>query len=142
MSGIANFDPDRFVAPEPAKVVPIRTAPPEWEHGLELLADRALPRGAEAQRWAQIVADARRLATHYACWVIPAGWSIENLFGFDLDGPGGALSLAVAMRGRQLIHIDAQEAWLKAPGRMEFHRPMMPAGSPLLWTFNDRTSGK
>lgn len=143
MTAIADFDPDRFISsPEPAKVAPLRDMPAEWAHGLTLLADRGLPRGASEKRWKQIVNDAASLGSRYLLPVVAAGWSIENLFGFDPDEINGELSLAVFMQGRLLLHIDDKEAWLKSPGRMAFFRPRMPAGSALLWNFNDRLLGK
>src|SRR5438128_10375216 len=101
MSGVFDFDPDRFIERQaaPAAVVPLRQMPDEWQHGLALLGDRLVPEGANPDRWAQVVADARRIATVYLDEVLKAAWSIENLFGFDPDEPSGFMGLAVAMRG-------------------------------------------
>ena len=144
MSGAFEFDPDRFIerAERPADVVPLREIPDEWEHGLVLLHDRTLPRGATPERWAQIIADALQLATHYAEIVVPAGWSIENLFGFEPDQADGLFGLAVAMRGGVLAKIDSTDAVIRIGSTYTIHRPLMPAGSALLWTFDDRKSGK
>lgn len=144
MTGITNFDPDRFVSSEPetAKVVPLHKMPAAWEHGLSILADRGVPQGAAPDRWAQIVEDAGQIASRYLLPVVAAGWSMENLFGFDPDEPSGELSLAVVMRGRLLVHIDKDEAWLKSPGGAEFHRPRMRAGAPFLWNFSHGKAGK
>ncbi len=138
MSGIAGFDPDRFVrkAEATAEVVQLRPIRKEWEHGLSLLRDLPVPPGALEPRWRQIIGDATKLATIHQDDVIAAGWSIEDLFGFDLEQANGHLSLAVIMRGRKLLRIDASEAVVKSDSGLVFHHPHMPVGSTLLWNFD------
>lgn len=117
MSGVFEFDPDRFIdrPAEPAKVVPLRRIPDAWEHGLTLLHDRIPPPWATPERWAQVVSDALRLATTYQQEVLEAEWSIENLFGFDPARVDGFYGLAVALRGGNLVRIDATEAMIRLP---------------------------
>jgi hypothetical protein len=137
MTGALDFDPDRFVDQAPPAVLPLREMPPEWQHGLQLLADRNLPRGASADRWAQVIADAHQVATRYKDWALDAGWNIANLFGYDPDQPHGFVGLAVRMRGRRLIDIKPDEAIIRGANQVVFHRPLMPADAPLLWNFRD-----
>lgn len=139
MTGALSFDPDRFVQPAPASMPGGKfMVPKAWAHGLTLLADRMLPPGAADHRWKEVLSDARKIATIWQGMVKPAGWSIENLFGFDPRQIDGYFGLAVAIRGGALISIDAHEAIIRRPDWVSFHRPKLPAGSALLWTFDDR----
>lgn len=138
MNRVSSFDPDRFVAPAPATVQPLFDIPNAWSHGLILLADRVTPRGLAAERWRRIVSDAKKIATIWQHRVLPGGWSIENLFGFDPRLSDGAVGLAVALDGGELLSVEPHEAVIIYPGWTAIHRPRVPAGSALLWNFNER----
>lgn len=124
-----------------ADVEPGCRIPVDWERGLIQLAERGVPRGAGRDRWRQIVEDATALVRRYGQAVLAAGWSIENIFGFDPDPISGGYGLAVAMRGRLLVDITPRVAILKGDSRYEQHQPLMLDGAALLWNFDDRGQG-
>lgn len=137
MSGF-NFDPTAFIkAPQLAEQRPALAMPEDWADALDRIRARAVPRIATKVRWEQIVADAERIVTLYRDQVIAAGWSAENLFGFDPDEPNGFMGLAVVMRGAELVRITLEDAALKVGNVYKIHRPRMPDGCPMLWNFDD-----
>jgi len=138
VTGAFDFDPQRYVrAEEPAVVEPLYVLPSEWAEGLRRLATRRVPRDVATERWTQIVADATRLATCYGAEATAAGWNVANLFGYDPAQENGWIGLVVRLRGRPLVGIRTQHATIKLPGGYIWHRPEMPAGSPLIWDYRE-----
>jgi hypothetical protein len=104
-------------------------------HGLELLRDRNRPRKADPMRWAQILADCDKNIRRHRC-ATEAGWSAVDLFGFDPTDP--TPSLAVALRGRELVLIKPEYAAMKGPNGFAWHYRELRGDVPLLWNFNER----
>lgn len=140
MSGALAFDPLALIPAEPT-LSPTEVKPPaaprEWLHGLELLGDRRAPRLADAVRWNQIIRDCWAIVDQ-SVLIVAAGWSIENLFGFDPDGMSYDYGLAVALRGRRLSAINPDYATIPTAGGTLWHYPRLSVDAPMLWNFDER----
>jgi len=139
VTGAFDFNPDRFLqADQPAaEVHKLHEMPKAWEHGLSLLAERNTPRGASVDRWQQVLADARRIATIHCEEALASGWNTANLFGYDPKQLHGWVGLAVRLRGRPLIKFRPEHAVIRIDGGYIWHRPEMANDAPLLWSFRD-----
>lgn len=136
MNRALTFDPGALVSTPRRAAEPLFPTPMEWRRGLAKLAERPTPRHLAEERWAQIVADATKIATVWCAEVVEAGWTIENLFGLDREGYEDCLALR--LRGRTMVRIDAQCASLKTANGYRLHYPKIAQGSPLLWSFDAR----
>lgn len=144
MNALGAFNPDLFIPAAPTappmpphRPADVRAVPKLWAHGLDLLAERPFPAGAERGRWEQIVADTHRLTTTWLDMAVGSGWSIENLFGFSHDEPRGEYGLAIAIRGGKLIRIDADMAAIQTADGWRWHHPRILPGTSLLWNFKN-----
>lgn len=136
MSGF-NFDPDAYIRRAEPTARPSAALPDDWVSGLDQLLARACPRSAKTARWEQVVADALRLSDRHADAILEAGWSTENIFGFDPKQSQGFIGLAVALRGAVLVRITSTEATMRTGNVYRIHRPLMPSGCSMLWNFDD-----
>ena len=137
MNRITAFDPDKYLpSAAPAGTEPLFRTPKAWAHGLAMLAEREVPRNADPVRWAQVIADATKIATIWSELATWSGWSLTNLFGFDLES--NRVGLAVALEGRALVDMNETFATIKKPDGLIWHHADMAPDSPLLWTFDEQ----
>jgi hypothetical protein len=122
MNSLQAFNPDAFVARATGKpleivgTIPgIRASdyaglPEEWARGLHLLNTIDAPRGAERDRWHQIVLDAHRFAWGWQAEAIQQGWTIGSLFGFDPRQPtDDNVGLVLTLRGDRVVSMSIDD---------------------------------
>ena len=130
-----SFDPDALISQAtPTTVEHLFDIPADWRHGLDLLSERAVPIGATDERWAQIVADAKRIAASWGAEIIAAGWSRADVFAFDPADE--RMGLAVRLRGRRLTAVTAGWATIQTETGAECFYPGIPTTAALLWNFD------
>jgi hypothetical protein len=119
VSGLADFDPDRFLSPVAEPPAPIVTAelPRDWSIGLARLADANPPRGADPARWQQIIDDAEAFAQAWHDEALRLGWTLADVFGFGEF----AFGVAVAIRGGRVVSMTEAYAIIADGDRRRAH---------------------
>lgn len=115
------------IEPETARV------PTEWDDALKRLRAMSRPRIAGERRWRQIIEDAAVFVSSWGDVAPRLGWTIADVFAFDLDEQSDALGLIFAMRGGRVVLVDADSAIIRNGGRRSvFYRGRCDQ-APLVW---------
>jgi len=138
---LAAFDPDAFLAARaaPAPVVPENRIPQPWRAGLDILSERDRPRGAGEARWDEMVRDAHAFAWTWGADALAAGWTISNVFGFDLDETYYRIGLVLALRSGSVIRVEEDRVRILFPDRVvHVRRCDTPDDAQPIWAFRGR----
>ena len=120
-----------------ADLVASTEMPIAWAEGVVALQMMAVPDGAAEVRWQQIVDDATNFAIRRHRRAIAAGWTIEDVFGFDPDDDGTSYGLVVEIRGGAPIVLDDGVIAVNRGERSSyFYRGKGEPGVPMIWTIN------